>query len=790
MKNFNVSPRLQKMRRKVLNAPQEISIVRAKAFTEIVSKNPDLPRSIQFAKAFEKSLNKLSINIEDDQRIIGSLTEKSKGAILYPELKSDFLIKELDNFSIRETDSFIINDQEKQELRDDILPFWKEQSAFDKMLSRQSEKIQFGMRNILYVLNNDFSGSAHQADINYERIIKTGYKKVIIEAENALLNMDKDQKNIEKKRNFFQSIVISSKAIIDFAARYSRLAYKMAGEAESYKRRQELINIAEITKRVPAEPARNLREAVQSYWFIYLALKHLDGAAELPLGRLDQVLYPYYKQDLDAGKIEETEALELITELFIKYNQLTYLHEYAATKVTDGGNQRPTVTIGGVDKDGNDAVNSLSNLILQAVNDLNLIYPNTAIRLNSKNPESFWTQCIEMMTNGSNLVEVFNDEANINGFINLGYPEKEARDYIVTGCVQPIPDSTYGPTCSAFVNAPKLLELTLNSGKPYLSFSGEEEDLPVENYKSFIELLQAVMQKFKMTIEDVVEALDIVSKTHEEMLPNPIMSAVIDGPMKTGKDIKAGGARHNFSAIDVIGFGTLVDSLAAVKDLVFKRKLYSLEEVVEWLKFDFEGFEEERQILLNKAPKYGNDDPEVDEIAREVVDYLYKLLDQYRPYRGGKFGLGLHSETHHVIQGVLVAATPDGRRAGEMLSPGCGPTSGMDVNGPTASLRSLSVLDFTKVMGGSSANLRFNPDIINSTEQIRQFGAMLKAYFKLGGQHLQISVADAEILREAQQNPEQYEDLIVRITGYSARFVELTPATQEEIIRRTEMQVC
>lgn len=785
-----LSPRLQAMRYLTIRTPQEISLFRAQAVTDVIRSSPGLSRGEQLALGLKLTFDRLPITIGDDERIVGAPTEKFKGAILYPELKSDFLIKELDNFGDRELERFAISEAEKRQLREDVLTFWDGNSAFEAMLSAQSDQALFGMRNLFFVINNDFSGSNHLAHIDYGRVLELGFTGIIAKARDTLERLPLGSHEAGAKAAFYRSVILSGEAVIDFAARYAELALDLAGKAESAARARELREIASIAAHVPAQPARTFHEAVQSLWFAVLALMQLDGAMEVPLGRLDQLLHPYYQRDLEEGQLTQPEAVELLAELFIKVNRITYLREYAATKVIDGNPIRYTVTIGGVAQTGADAVSPLSHRILDAFEMVGLTNPNMAVRLHPNSAKPFRERVIQMMTNGSNLIQVFNDEVMIAGFGQVGFAAASARDYIITGCVQPLPAGTYGPTCSSFINGPKVLELVLNGGKPILSLTGEEEDLPVPTYGSFDELWKAFKQQLRSVTEDALAGLRVVGEVQERLLPNPILSALSDGTLESGRDVKSGGARHNATGVNLIGLGTLADSLAALKDVVFDRKTNALAEVIEWVKADFEGYEAQRQMLLNHPPKYGNGDFRADEIAGAIVDSLALIVSEHRPYRGGIYTVGLHSETHHVIQGVVDAASPDGRRAGEMLSPGCGPTSGMDQQGPTASLRSMLAVNYTNVVGGASANMRFSPSLLQSRSQVEQLGAMLDAFFELGGQHLQVNVVDVATLRDAQLHPERYRDLIVRVTGYSARFVELTPATQEEIIRRSEMQVC
>ena len=783
-----ISSRLQLMREEVLNAPQEISIIRAKAFTDAVRNYPDEPRSIQFAYGLRETLGKLPIKISGDDQIVGELTEKFKGAVLNPEIKSDFLINELNKFSTRKFEKFLLTDKEKNELQENILPFWKENSAFDDMRLNQNDDMLFLMNNLVTIPNNDFAGANHLAHINYSKVLDYGVNTILEQAANALENLSKSDRDIQKKQNFYNSVILSLNAVKNFARRYSALANELADKAHSSKLKTDFKKIAYITARVPALTANSFREAVQSFWFIFLALLNLDIPQEIPLGRLDQILYPYYKRDLDKNLINKNEALELISELFIKLNRLPHLKEIYATMTHSGGFPR-TITLGGIDKEGHDAVNDLSFLMLDAVDNLRLIHPDIAIRLHPESSELFKKQVFQIIAKGANIFHLFNDEVMINGFIRMGFSIEEARNYIITGCVQPMPDSTYGPSCSNYINGPKILEFFLNNGKPITSITEEDGNLPDIHFDSYDEFWNAFKDQTKSILETVTDGMKVVHEVQDRLLPNPILSAMIDGTIENAKDVKSGGARHNITGIGIIGIGTLVDSLAAIRELVYVKKSHSLSEIITWLKANFKDYEIQRQILINRTPKYGNDIKETDQIASDIVDWIEEIFSKEITYRGGSYTLGLHSETLHVFFGKFTAATPDGRLQGDVFSPGCGPTSGMDQNGPTASLQSMAAIDYARVMGGGSANMRFNPALLQTDMQVEKFKAMVLTFFKLGGPHLAANVVDMETLRDAQKNPEKYQDLIVRVTGYSARFVDLNPDTQEEIIKRTEMNV-
>lgn len=788
-----LSDRLRSMRQRVLDAPMEVGLVRPREMTTVMKDNPDLPRAIQLALGVKETFKKLPLSISQDQRIVGSITEKFKGAVMYPEVKSSSLIKELDTFTERPYLGFAISDEEKRELREEIFPFWDGTSAYDDCFTEENigEETKFLMRCIAMVVENDFAGANQLGYIDYGKAITQGFEKIIEEAETNMAQISDGDPEADEKRIFYESVITYAEGVILLGQRYWQLAEYLAVKAKSNEERDRFRAIAEVCAQVPAKPARTFREALQAYWFTFIALEQLDMGMELPLCRADQILFPYYKKDIQEGRLTGEEALELVEEFYINCARTPFLVEYAVTKVNDGNSTRYTLTVGGVDRDGNDVTNELSYLFLKAMDNVRLVSPNLAVRLHPDSPDDFVKAACELMTNGGNVVEVFNDGAIIPGFTRLGVSLEDATDYIIGGCVQPVPAGMFGPNCSAFMNAPKILEVTLNQGKPIISIMGDEDDLPTPEFDSFDELFDAYKSMLKHVVEHVARVMRVVGETHHRHLPNPIISALSKGPIESGKDVKAGGARYNEVGVSLIGLGTAVDSLAAIREVVYEKKTQSLEDVVDWMKTDFEENEEERQMLLNHAPKFGNGHVKTDEIARDIVDFMDEALRaQPLSYRGGLHLLGAHSEAHHVYQGSMVAATPDGRHAGEMLSPGSGPTSGMDREGPTAMLRSMAAIDQSKVAGGGSLNMRFNPSLFRTKDQVDKFAAMLKSYFKMGGQHLQITVADAETLRDAQKHPDKYEDLIVRVTGYSARFVDLTEGTQDEIIRRTELCVC
>jgi formate C-acetyltransferase len=623
------------------------------------------------------------------------------------------------------------------------------------------------MRQLAYLAAHQFSGGVKQFSADFGMIAEKGIEALLEEAKAGITQGEKPE-----RVRFYESAAISLEALLTFANRYADLAQSLANAAIDAKEREELRQIAEICRNVPKRPAKTFREAFQSIWFTYLALVFDDGGMEVPFGRLDQVLWPYYRDDLAAGRLTRDEAIELVEAFFIKASEMEYFLVNAGMRGEDGNSARMTLTVGGMGRDGQDATNELSSIFLDVAGRAKTLQPNVAIRIHSKTPPAFYDRVMAVIASGANVLQLFNDEIVIAGLMrNKQIRFEDARDYILTGCVQPLPFGAYGSSCASHIYLPRTLLLFLGESKL--------------TYESFAEFMEAFKDFFKKIIAGDVAAIAATDEAHL-LLPTSLVSAVVPGSLEKGVDVKEGGARYNLTGVSLLGTGTLVDSLQVIETLVFKEQTHSLDQIMKMIKIDFHGYEVERQRILNKVAKYGNDNPEVDQRAGEFTRFVADELEPYTTFRGGKFLLGMHSEATHVVMGLLTGATPDGRRQGEPLSVGAGSTSGRDRSGYTAFLNSVLHNDFTRVNGGSSVNIRVNPRLLEGESQRRRFGDMIHTYFQSGGPHIQVNVVSTETLRDAQLHPEQYGDLLVRISGFSARFVELTRQTQDEIIARSE----
>ena len=688
---------------------------------------------------------------------------------------ADMLLEaKLDSFETRSTLTFSVSPDDKKELNQKILPYWKKRNAYTQYRKYLTSKEKNLMEPIVaYAAEHQLVGGVFLFHPNLEKVAQTGLGEIIRDAQSRLDSLKGNSKKEPEKEDFYEAIIITCQALIAFANRYADLAESMAAEEKSADRKKELTEIAAICRNVPERKANNFQEGLQSLWFAFIAAANDDGGHEIPFGRWDQVLYPLYKADIETKRLTKAAALELLEAYLIKADEVEFLLMNKAQFFEDGNSARITLTVGGVDKAGNDATNEISYLFLEAFSNSRLPKPNPAVRLHQKTPVKFLTRAVEIMAAGANTIQVFNDESIIDGFVEQGFSLEEARDYIITGCVQPIPKSTYGSVCAAHLSLPKTLEMFLKRSKGRDSFDG---------------FFEQYMEFNADIIEHITKTLASVDRIHDELIPNTFISAIGDGPMEQGKDIKKGSSKNNLTGVALQGFGTVVDSLMALSKGVFEDKTFSLRELKRMLRHNFKNFASERLYLLNKIDKFGNDIDEVDSLAIKVVDFMSNELKKYTTYRGGKYVLGVHSENGSVVFGRTVGATPNGRRMSQPLSLGGGNGRGFEKNGITAALKSFAKYASSKTIGGVSINMTLLPSLFDSKEKIYRFRDMLSTYFfEYHGMHLMTTVVDAETLEQAKVNPDDYKDLLVRISGYSARFVELTEGTQDEVISRTAM---
>ncbi len=779
--------RVRKLRREVLSTPWEICIERARCYTDVYQSSPEQPIEVKRALAFRKTLEEMPIRIHPGELLVGHRTGKRVGSPLFPEVKPAWIESELDLFSSRELQQFRASEEEKAALRSEILPFWRGSGARDRFGALVPPEAERALAAGVFVVENEFLNGVGHCSPDYGMVVELGLAGIRSRIGEQLAGLDLATAEGNRKRQFLRAATLACEAMICFAERYADLAGKMAREEDDPARSQELLAIADVCARISAGPPRSFWEALQLIWFVHLGVMLDDGGVAHALGRLDQILLPLLRKDLDAGALTREGALELIECLFLKASETVDLMEGIATIGIGGNTSFIEVTIGGFDRGGRDATNELSFLFLDAVEEMKTIQPNCAARLHSQTPEAFRHRAAEVMSGGSVSLQVVNDDVIVDAYTAKGVDPEDARDYAIIGCVEPTPSGlTYASTDAFFFNTALCLEMVLGGGRSLMLGSAGAETGDPRRFESFGELMEAYRAQVAHFIRQLAVCFQAIGQAHRELLPCPFQSAVIRDCLEKGLDVKRGGARYNFTGGNAVGTAVVADSLMAIKRFVFDEKRISMGEMIEILQNDFEGREATRLMFLNRAPKYGNDDDEVDRIAGELIEIFSSELDKYPSPRGGSFITSVYSVTTHVAMGALTSATPDGRKRSAPLSVGISPAHGRDRKGPTLAMKSAAKIDYRKVVNGSAFNLKFHPSALRGADAIDSFADLVRTYFRLGGQQLQVDVVDADTLRAAQQRPEEHQDLLVRVAGYSARFVDLSAAMQEEFIARTE----
>jgi pyruvate formate-lyase/glycerol dehydratase family glycyl radical enzyme len=779
--------RVGRLRDRIVRAPQEICIERALYMTRAMAENWDRHPLDRMSRAFEHVLNHISVIIRDDEYIVGCRTGKLKGAPLFPENKIEWLKGDVDRFDAREIQRALIRPSEKQTFIKEIIPFWEGKTveqAFESMLPadvlEDMGKLIFGiMLQITY-------GIGHFT-MNHEKVLEKGLRGIIRIAEEKYHHLDPDAQNRDKGI-FYKSVIRSLEAAISFANRYADLAEEMAKSEAGGSRKKELETIARICKRVPEHPAESFHEAVQSVYFIHLAAQIESGGNSVSLGRIDQILFPYYKKDLERGAITPDAARELLSLLFLKTNEIWNVLEEAYIPGGEGteGKTTQNVTVGGIGADGENAENELSFIGLDAFADVRTVQPNFGVRIGSRAGDDFFLKAAEYAKDGVPL-HFFNDDAIVSSLVDAGHTVEDARDYGVVGCLEPnAQGKTFGSTYAVQLNGLKCIELVLGNGKDLMSDmpSGPATGDPA-GFTGFNDIWNAYDTQIKHFLGQIVKGMACLDKAIAEQVPSPFASAMVDGPMEAALDLTSGGAVYNSTGVQLMGFSNIVDSLYAVKTAVFEDGICDLETLRQWLRDNWEGVEEKRHLFSHHIPKYGNDIDGVDDMAINVANHFCDTLSGLATYRGGTFWPGIFSVGSHIFMGALTGATPDGRFAGEIMGNGITPSNSAAVSGPTAIMNSATKLPLKRVSNGLNLNMRFDGAQINAHALV----ALLKGYFHNGGHQVQFIMVSRDTLLDAQKRPEDYPDLVVRISGYSATFVGLSPVAQDEIIQRTQYEL-
>jgi len=785
-------PRLARLHSELLASKKEICVQRARYLTQYM-KGPDIwfePAVVRRAKAVAHILKNLDVRIYPDELLVGSLTSKRVGAIIYPEFLGLLIWPELGNLANRGGNSLQISQAEKEELEKEIFPFWPDKVVADYADDFTSPPMpvyllgQFG-----FFLLTEAGGISHTAP-DFEKLIKVGLNGLIAEARQRIADMDgpmgADPEEL-RKRSFYKAVELTCQGVIEFAHRYQKQAQALAEEESDPARKAELLEIARICGKVPAEPAETFHEALQSLWFLEVALHQENYEQALCLGRLDQYLYPYYKRDLKRGVLTRGRAIELLGCLFVKLSEFVPLFSDYLAPFFTGFPANPAITFGGLTPDGEDATNELTHAILDTREVLKTRHPNLHARIHQASPEAYLQRTVEVIKSGGGMPAFFNDEVIVPALVKKGISEEDARDYVVIGCVEiSVPRKTFGSTDAALMSLPICLDMALREGycPVMLKKIGVETGDP-QSFTDMDDVVEAFRRQVSWVVDQMVIGLNALSLAHEELYPSPLLSALTEGCLDKGKDATAGGAVYNFTGVQGVGTADVANSLAAIDRLVFAEKQITMERLLKALEDDFQGHEDVYR-LVNRMPKYGNDDELADRYAKLVAQIFCEEVARHRNTRGGVYLPGFLSMTTHEGFGKFVGALPSGRKAFQTFANGLSPCDGSDLKGPTACLKSIAKIDYSMAASGVSVNIKFSPVDLSGEEGTRILGALIRGYFELGGMHLQINLVSRETLLDAQQNPQKYPDLMVRVSGYSAYFVDLTKEVQDEIIARTE----
>jgi formate C-acetyltransferase len=783
-----LSSRINNLLNNLLNAEPEVFSERALIVTKAYKETEGEPYAFRQAKALAKILNGHPIVICDGELVVGSKAPMPLGSPIYPEISYEWLDEELDTLSIRGEQPFHISEEVKKILREKVFPYWRGKTVRARLVEAlPKETLEAHEAGALFHYYLD--RSIGHLVVNYEKVLQRGLNGVKEEIEKELENMNyESDEGCYKKANLLKAMATCIDATISFAKRHAAEAERLATIEKDPRRKEELLEIARMCEWVPANPARTFWEALQSFFFIHLVLNLETNSYAISPGRFDQYMYPYYKKDLKEGKITREFAKELLCCLWIKFNELTVVKSGGTAKQSTTYNDFQNLNIGGLTPDGENAVNELSYLILEVAAELRLPQPNLVALISNKNPEDFLVKAVEVIKLGFGQPALISDEAKTLMLLDKGIPLENARSAAINGCVEIAVPGRHHMASGGYLNLAKCLELALNDGKDM--FSGKELGPKTggpTKFQSFEDLWSAFIKQIEYFVKLKVLYDNIAREVYGEYYPVPFTSMLVDNCIKKGKNFHQYGALYNTPLICPVGVATCADSLVAVKKLVFEERKLSMQELVDALKSDCEGQNGEytRQLLLNSALKYGNDDNYVDNICKDLVVMLSDVMRKHHNATGSFYAPNIIPTTTHIHFGSLTAATPDGRKSGEPLSEGISPAQGRDINGPTSVIKSVTKLPLAKCYG-ALLNQKFNPTVLSGESGVKKFAQLWRTFFFLGGYHVQFNILSTETLKDAQAHPEKYRSLIVRVAGYSDYFVRLSKDVQDEIIKRTE----
>ena len=784
---MGLDSRAEKLRAMLLTTPS-VCVERGLYLTQSYRTTEGEPEPIRRAKALRHILSHMSIRIEEGELIVGWLTSKARGGALIPEISSEWILDELDTISTRPWDPYQpLTDKEKEQLRD-FIPYWRGKTIHEQW-AHYIPPEALSMNHIAISAGGENEVGSHPAHVavDYSKLLRVGLTGISQEIHALLDDLDLTIPENLNKRVLYQAMLISIDAVIAFAQRYAALAKQLAGQECDPQRAAELHQIASICHRVPAQPAQSFHEALQSSWFVFVCLMIEGWGAGMTFGRVDQYLYPYYELDRRQNRITDEDAHRLISLLLIKMNGVVHLHSKITTRFFGGYPVLQSLTLGGINSEGNDAVNQLSYLFLEAERDVAMIGEDFVIRVSRKNPPQFLQRACEIARDLHGKFKFISDDTRIQSMLYKGLPIEYARNYISAGCHVPTVPAVARDSGGVTFNFALMLELALSNG--ILRMTGEQFGPKTGDPRLFTSFDQ-VIAAFKTQFEHFMNQA-FLYKNADQMLyskvPCPFLSCFYPSCLHSGLDVYSGGvAPYVFHTSSLTGVADVGDSLAALRRVIFLDKKATMSQLIDALDHNFDGYEQLR-LQLKKAPKFGNNEDEVDLLLKDILSYASDFISSHSSFAGIRNTPSAISMTAGLPLGQVVGALPDGRLAGEPLAEGgISPHQGRNTSGLTSTLSSVAKLDQVKLTGGSILNVRIAADSVNTEEKLKKFVGLLRTFCEEGGDLVQFNFVSNKILRDAQAHPDQYKDLLVRVATYSAYFVELSPELQNDIIERIE----
>ncbi len=831
--NIKKSERITRLVENLFKTKPEIEASRAVLLTESFKKTEGEPIILRRAKAFKNITDNIPIIIRDEELVVGSQCLSPRSCQTFPEYSYTWLEEEFETIETRSADPFIVKEDTKKKLKE-ANSYWAGRTTSELATSYMTERARTAIEHNIFTPGNYFYNGVGHVTVNYGEVLKIGYKGIKEKAKTALAELKVYDEDYSVRRAFLDAVIISCDSAINYAKRYSALAKQMAEKESDPVRKSELLVISENCNRVPENGAQSFYEACQSFWFVQMLIQLEASGHSISPGRFDQYMYPYYKADMESGRITREFAQELIDCVWIKLNDMTKVRDLASAEGFAGYSMFQNLIAGGQTPDGRDATNDLSFMCIEACMHVMLPQPSFSVRVWNGTPHEFLIKAGELTRTGIGLPAYYNDEVIIPALINRGLTMEDARDYNIIGCVEPQKSGkTDGWHDAAFFNMCRPLELVFSNGMDEGCQVGHKTgELP--EFKTFDDFFNAYKAQTEDMIELMVNADNAIDLAHAERCPLPFLSSMVEDCIGRGKSVQNGGAVYNFTGPQGFGVANMADSMYVIKKLVYDERKFTLCELKEALAENYgketsdkytektavevlkrmtdSGVEINDEVvasvikeikkgscsaekkekyarmleMIDAVPKFGNDNEEVDALAREVAYTYTRPVEKYKNPRGGRYQAGLYPVSANVPLGEQTGATPDGRLAHTPVADGVSPSAGKDINGPTASANSVSRLDHYIASNGTLFNMKFHPSALAGRSGLEGFVSLVRGYFDQKGSHMQFNVVSRETLRDAQKNPDKYRSLVVRVAGYSALFTTLSKSLQDDIINRTE----